>query len=330
VIDLFRQEVLPLYPAFSGIKRISIKPYKKLVWETTYHVVINFNVYFVAEDGQETKIPIVCSAHSSEPRANVFATLNYLWDKKLPDQGIDMPRPLFFSEYFNGTFYRAIDGENLLHYIKNKDTASVEWIVSATARLLAKLHALPVDREANFNASNARIETVIPGVPTIIREMKARYHGKYSGRLEKLYDYFIEQEQKILDRRHPLSLIHGDAHPENIIVTGPDRIGLIDFTDFCLADPIRDAAAFSQHLEYKIWTKWGNNDYAIKMKDFFLQEYFAESGLARDSDAEERLELYYNWTAIRTSTFWFLKFDHNEAYAEALLSQIEKKLGLDK
>ncbi|MFA5754160.1 MAG: phosphotransferase [Patescibacteria group bacterium] len=327
VLTLFRQDVLPLYPAFSDISRVDIRPYKKLIWETTYHVVIGFDVYFTDPSGRETKIPIVCSAHSDEPRRNVFDVLNYLWEKKIPDQGIDLPRPLFFSQHFNGTFYRALSGENLLHYIKRRDQANVERIVIAAAGLLAKLHALPVDPEADFNPDNARIATVIPGVPMIIKEIRTRYQDKYYRDLEKIYAYFISQEDKLRARRPVWSLIHGDAHPENIIATGEDRIGLIDFTDFCLADPIRDVAAFAQQLEYKIINKLDDLDWAKQMRDLFVEEYLAASRLVRDKDFEERFRLYYDWTAIRTSTFWFLKFGHNEERAAALLSKVKADLG---
>jgi len=327
VLELFRKEILPLYPAFTEISRVEIKPYKKLVWETTYHVVIGFDVYFKDADGRETKIPLVCSAHSDEPRRNVFDVLNYLWAKKLPDQGIDLPRPLFFSEYFNGTFYRAVQGETLLYYIKSREADKVEQIVRASAGLLAKLHSLPVGSEANFNPANAWIATVIPGVPMIISEIKARYGEKYYHDLENIYAYFVSQEKKLRHKLPILSLIHGDAHPENIIATGLDRIGLIDFTDFCLADPARDIASFAQQLEYKIISKWGDAEYAVKMKNYFLQEYFSASRLDRDADFEERFQLYYNWTAIRTSTYWFLKFGHNEERAAGLLAKVKTDLG---
>jgi thiamine kinase-like enzyme len=328
VVDLFRKEVLPLYPTFSSINRVVIEPYKKLVWETTYHVVIGFDVFFGQAGGPETKIPIVCSAHSNEPRRNVFDVLNYLREKKLPSHGIDLPRPLFFSEHFNGIFYRALKGENLLHYIKHKDTANVERIAIASAQLLAKLHSLSVGPEANFNPNNARIATVIPGVEMIIREIKSRYQEKYYRDLEKIYAYFISQEEKFRAQQTALILIHGDAHPENIIVTGEDRIGLIDFTDFCLADPMRDVAAFAQQLEYKIVGKWDKPDYASKIKEIFLNEYFFAAGLTRNENIEDRLALYYNWTAIRTSTFWFLKFDHDEKRAAVLLAEVKNNLGL--
>lgn len=327
VLELFRREILPQYPFFKDISRVEIKPYKELIWETTYHVVFGFKVYFVKSNDEEVKIPVVCSAHSDEPRENVYLVLKYLWSLGLGKEEIDLPRPLFYSEEFNGTFYRGLSGQNLLYYIKNQKTAEIEKIVIAAAALFARLHSLPAKTETNFNPINSRIKTVVPGIDNILDEMTLRYHGKYTADLKKIYDYFIRKEEVFFSSGQSLSLIHGDAHPENIIKTGGNRIGLIDFTDFCLGDFARDLGSFMQQLEYKIVRKTDDLALAEKMKKIFLDNYLKFSGRELNSELQERIDLYYNWTAIRTSTFWFLKFGHNENRAEVLLSQVKKNLG---
>jgi len=328
VLEYFREELLPLYPYFQEIKRVKIKPYKKMVWETTYHVVIGFSVYFLKANGEEVHVPVVCSAHSDEPRENVYIALKYLWAKKFNGHGVDLPRPLFYSEKFNGTFYRALKGENLLRYIKDKDLKSIETIVVEAAELFAKLHSLPAGTEANFNPINSRIRTVIPGVAIIFQEMTTRYGDKYCPSLRKIYDYFIKEEEKFFNSGEPLKLIHGDAHPENIIKTGLGRIGIIDFTDLCLSDFARDLGAFLQQIEYKIIGKIGDRDFAEKMKQLFLKNYLIASGTEMTPELQARIDLYYNWTAIRTSTYWFLKFGHNEERAEVLLNMVKNNLKL--
>ncbi len=327
-LNYLREKALPLYSAFKEIKKVEIKPYKKMVWETTYHVVIGFDVYFVNHENKIKKISLVCSAHSDEPRENVYIALQYLWRKKFNGHGIDLPRPLFFSEEFNGTFYRAINGENLLYYIKNKDFKTVEKIVIETAELFARLHSLEAGTEANFNPINSRIRTVIPGVDMIFKEMTARYGDKYCPYLKTVYDYFITQENKFFDSGAPLKLIHGDAHPENIIKTSENRIGLIDFTDLCLSDFARDLGAFMQQIEYKITTKAGNAEFAEKMKNLFLHTYLVAAGIEMDKNLQARIDLYYNFTAIRTSTYLFLKFGHSEERAEELLTRVKNNLNL--
>jgi aminoglycoside phosphotransferase len=328
VLAMFRRKLLPLYPDFSGIEKIVIKPYKRLVWTTTYHVVVGFDIYFSSPEGKTTKILVVCSAHSDEPRDNVFQAMKYLWERDFNQGDIDIPHPLFYSEYFRGTFYRGINGENLLYYIKEKNYKEVERLLPFAAELFARLHRLPAGTSANFNPMNSRIKTVIPGVDTILREMSLRYNQKFDEDLRKIYHYFISKEEKFFENQLELSLIHGDAHTENIIKTGENRIGLIDFTDFCLGDFARDIGTFLQQLEYKLVTKNKDQKMAEKLKKIFLSAYLSYSGLKLDSSLQERINLYYNFTAIRTSAFLFLKHDCDPKRAEELLYQVKANLKL--
>jgi len=328
VLDLFSREVLPQYPEYSEIQKIKFQPYKKLVWETTYHVVFGFEVSFLKADQTTDKILIVCTAHSNEPRKNVYEALKYLWDNGLTRGHFDLPRPLFYSEQFNATFYPGLMGENLFYYIKQKDVATLEKMIIASAKLFARLHQVKAGPEVNFNPSNANIKTVIPGVERIFKEMSRRYNHQYNEDLEKMYNYFLAEENKYFPKIDDLVLIHGDAHTENIIKTGENDIGLIDFTDICLSDFARDLGTFIQQLEYKIMVKIKDQVLADKMKKLFLDNYLQATNLNLDDNLQSRINLYYNWTIIRTATFLFMKHENDPQLAEQLFYQAKTNLGL--
>lgn len=329
VLELLRKEVLPQYPSFSTLNRVEVRPYKKLIWETTYHVVISWNAYFLNKQNQEIKLQIFCSAHSNEKRENIYEALQYLWKNNFPDTNFKLPRPLFYSQEFNGTFYRGLSGENLLYYIKKCDRPEIEKIIKESAGLFYKLHNLKSSLEANFNPLNARIKTVIPGVDNILHEVDIRYKGLYTAGLKQVYDYLVLQEETFFRSGAPLSLVHGDAHPENIIKTNENKIGLVDFTDLCLSDFTRDLGSFMQQLEYKIIVKAGDFEYAQNMKKLFLDTYFKLSGHKITPDLERRIKLYYNFTAIRTAAFFFLKDGHDEERGRTLLAAAKKDLNLE-
>jgi len=328
VLELLRKEVLPQYPSFSALNRVEVRPYKKFIWETTYHVVISWEAYFLTLNGREVKLPIFCSAHSNEKRENIYEALQYLWANNFPDSNFKLPRPLFYSKEFNGTFYRGLRGENLLYYIKKCDRPEIEKIIKESAALFYKLHNLKVDSEANFNPLNARIKTVVPGVANILKEVDLRFKGRYTADLKQVYDYLISQEEMFFSSGAPLFLVHGDAHPENIIKTNENKIGLVDFTDLCLSDFARDLGSFLQQLEYKIIVKAGDFEYAQTMKKLFLDTYFKISGHQITPDLERRIKLYYNFTAIRTAAFFFLKDGHDEERGRTLLREAKKDLNL--
>lgn len=327
VLEFLRREILPFYPDFRGISRVSIKAYKKLVWETTYHVVLGFKVYFLRADGEEALVPIFCSAHSSEPRENVYHALKYLWDQGFPSATIDLPAPLFYSEHFRAIFYQGLSGENLFHYIDQEDRQTTSAIVKASAIMFARLHALPAVPEANFNPHNARVATVTPGREMVLKEMSTRYGGRYNETLQGLYEYFIAQEEKFFNSGQNLSIIHGDAHTENIIQTDLGRIGLIDFTDICLGDFARDLGTFVQQLEYKAAYKF-EAAYVDQLKKDFLEIYWQESNRSLSAEISERINLYYNWTAFRTAIYWFMKHGHDETKAERILMRVMERLKL--
>ena len=329
VVALFKEQLLPLYLQYQDIADIEITPYKKMIWTSTYHVVIRFNVNFVKPDLQKEQVLVVCSAHSNEERKNVFQAMNFLWKNNFNRGHIDIPRPLFYSSYFQGTFYEGITGENLMYYIKNKDYTEIESILHLSAELFARLHALPAVEDANFNPKNSRIKTVVPGVENILKEMSHRFDGKFSESFQKIYKYLIEKEEKFLaEEGFKFSLIHGDAHTENVIYTGENRVGLIDFTDFCLGDCARDIGTFMQQLEYKISAKRSDSDYAKQMSELFLSSYLLFSKQEDSANLRERIALYYNWTAIRTVVYLFLKHDSNPEGAENLLNKIKVDLNL--
>ncbi|PKM88029.1 hypothetical protein CVU83_02240 [Candidatus Falkowbacteria bacterium HGW-Falkowbacteria-2] len=322
---LLEKEVLPLYPEFEKIVSVSIKPYKRLVWETTYHVVISYRVVFLKTDATEEKIQIICSAHSEEPRIQAYQVLKFLWDSGLGGEGIILPQPLFYSEYYKGFFYRAIEGDNLLHYIKEGNREAVALNTERGAQILARLHALPLPADTSiFSDNNRRLVTVVPGSEVVIREIRARFNGEYADDLAVFYQRFIAQEENFLSLSNERWLIHGDAHPENFIAVGEDKIGMIDFTDFCPSDFARDLGAFMQQIEYKILHYLQDQEFATKMKRLFLDSYLKESGRALDEALQSRIDLYYNFTSIRTAGFYLMKFNSEKERAEILIKKVKE------
>lgn len=327
VKELFRAELLPVYPVFSDIKRVKVKPFKKMIWTTTYHVVVAYEVYLQKPDGKESKKYVVCSAHSEEPRENVFKAMQFLWKSGFRGDGIEMPRPLFFSSEFNAVFYRGLRGENILRYIKDKDFVKAEQKIILSAKLLARLHQVDTDDWVRLNPDSVRIKTVVPGVETIKREISERYQGMYDADVARLYDYFMMREDEIFSDKKDFCLIHGDAHLENMINTGVNKIGIIDLADICRADFARDLGTFMQQLEYKVITKTGNTVMSEHLKKVFLDSYLSYRNMVLDENLQGRIKLYYDWTMLRTATYLLLKHDSEPGRGADLIKKALTSLG---
>lgn len=328
VLDYLKKKVLPLYPNFVEIESIKITPYKNHVWEKTYHVVLEFETCFKDKDGSSHKLPIFCSAHSDEPRKNVYTSLKYLWEKGFESGPLSIPHALFYDAYFSATFYRGVEGNHLYYFIRDNNREKIEEIIPKAAKWFAKLHSIDTSDAKNFNKDNSRLRTVNPGVKHILDRMSWNYPD-YLEFYKNVYDIFINAEEDFLRSTNERWLVHGDAHPENIIRMSERKIAAIDFTDLCLADFSRDLGSFCQQLEYMMDRKINDKEYREKMVKLFLENYFASIDFASyDDELKKRIEIYYYWTSVRTATHFLLKDKPEPQRAKTLIDVIKSNYNL--
>lgn len=325
VEELLRKEVLQLYPEFTALRVKKIRAYKDGIWEKTYHVVLEFRTVFSSPDGRKLELPIFCSAHSEEPRENVYTVLKYLWERGFGQGYLTIPHPLFYSDYFRATFYRGVEGNHLYHFIRENDLETVEEITAKAAGWFAKLHSLDTADAINFNEENSRIETIFPGIDHILFRIKEK-HPEYYDAYRRIYATITARENEFLNSTDERWLVHGDAHPENIIKMGKRKIAAIDFTDLCLSDFTRDIGTFIQQLDFMCGRKVADASFALKVKKIFLETYFAKSKYELTNDVRQRIDTYYNYTAIRTATFFLLKDKHEPKRAFPLVEMVKKNL----
>lgn len=327
MLKYLKQRVLPLYPDFKAIKKIKIHGIKNNIWENSYHVVVEYDAYLIAGNGKIKMLPLFCSAHSHEPRRNVYAALRFLWAQGFARGNLTIPHPLFYSQRFRGVFYRGLSGKNLFHFIQEKNEEEIKHLVKLTARWFAKLHKLPTAGAKNFNKKNSLIATTIPGAKHWLQKIQDRYPAAY----EPAYAIFTllnrreKQQLASLNRRY---LIHGDAHPENVIRVAKNKIGLIDLTDMCLGDFARDLGAFTQQLEYMAGKFFSEPDVISELKQTFLNEYFLAAKIKPDENLKTRIHTYYCWAALRTAVYLFVSQYSEPERAEKLIGKLKQNLNI--
>ena len=328
VKKLFIKELLQRVPEMVEIKNVSIEAIKKNIWNTTYHVVFRFTTTFINQAGKEETWPIYCTAHSSEPRESVFEALTFLMQENFSQGGLTVPRPLFYSPEFRATFYRGVEGKLLYQSIKEKNFAEIESGVTKAAAWFAKLHSLPTKEVINYNPQNSHIATVVPGREHILKKTGELY-PKYLKIYERLYHLFILREESFLDSSIRLWLVHGDAHPENVVLTADHKLAMIDFTDICLSDFARDLGAFLQQLDYMVKHKTDDPVFTDKIKKIFLNSYLEFAKIKMDESLEARINNYYYWTMLRTASFFLFKHDAQPESARPLLEMICTQLNIN-
>jgi len=215
----------------------------------------------------------------------------------------------------------------LYYYIKQNDRAEIESIVAKSAFWFAKLHKLKTYGHLIFNEPNSRIETVFPGMKHILNRVASDY-PQYAAIFSAIYENINNQEKYFLSSTNKRWLIHGDAHPENIIRMSKDKIGVIDFSDFCSSDFARDLGSFIQQIGYMVNRKIGDEAYTKKLQKLFLDSYLKNAKIKINDGLQERIDNYYNWTTMRTATHFLIKDGPEPERAVPLIKEVADRLNI--
>jgi len=297
---------------------LAVTALKKNVSERFYHVVIRYDSPPLAGH------PIFCSAHSEERRENAFRALTYIKNNLPSNERESTPIPLFYDETFRAFFYQGMDGNNILQLL-NRREADLRGPLELLGTWLAELHQLPAGEEHNFNRHNSLIASVLPGPGHFLPKIEKRFPAYYN-LVSQLFEQFVSIEEECAARA---SIIHGDLHPENVIVDKTnEHISIIDYTDICVADPMRDLGSFIQQLGFMGLGKRNKADIEA-MQHWFLKAYETARKSAFTDTERKRIRLYQAWTAFR-STVYFLTKEPAEVreaqHAITLSKQLAEKL----
>lgn len=313
-------------PNFQNIdwSKISITPIKKNIGPKDgrlyYHFVIRYDVKNINQ-------PIFCSAHWEEARQNAYRALKFI-DSQIPSKKV---KPLFFDKKYNAFFYLGVNGENLQYYIKNQPE-KIENILKLSAIWLTKLHQIKIDcGKHNFNPENSKIETIIPGSNYYFKSIQKKA-PTFLDDVRKIYNRINKFDEKNL-KQNKHYLIHGDFHPENIIVdqNDPSKIAVVDYTDVCIADFARDLANLNHQLYYMI------NRFAPKLssqipnfQNTFLNTYLNKINKKLTPNLQERINYYKSWAALRNAIFFLIKDSQEPDEAEKSINDTYEYLNLTK
>ncbi|MBU4141570.1 hypothetical protein KKE99_01700, partial [Patescibacteria group bacterium] len=80
--------------------------------------------------------------------------------------------------------------------------------------------------------------------------------------------------------------------------------------------------SFLQQIEFMCNRKMDDKKFGQKMKKVFLENYFNNVKIELNSALQKRIDNYYNWTSIRTATFFLLKEKSEPERAHKLLLKI--------
>lgn len=218
--------------------------------------------------------------------ARQYQFLKYLYSRGFKNT---IARPLEYIPSLNMLLYEDLPGmpfQVLLEEHKN-----LQLLLRLTPQIadwLKKFHKLKISSRNQFIARDIKVEK------------KDRRHWLFL--MRKCAPEFYRPTKEILDHcweirlknkaflkpKH-FSLAHGDFHWGNIISRNNKKIGVLDFSDSLLADPLEDAARFMTQT-WSMFRYYAPKQQALgqKIVEKFLKCYFKDS-----PNAEESVRLYY-------------------------------------
>lgn len=235
------------------------------------------------ETGEQSHLELIgkrLSGHAGVKAAEEFRTMQMLWAAGFgADEQFKIPRPIDYLTDWNLILEERACGLRFSGYVGRNSAASLAYARMA-GLWLAKLHTLgptPVG-VCDYRAELSALDLFV---------------GELSARLlalaPQLHSLALAVRRRIESFRGVgTSMVHGDYHPENILVSSRS-ITVIDFDRFCFSDPARDVGSFIAHLRIRASISGKSVDAANREAAAFLKSYFSAIPLARGAALAQRI-----------------------------------------
>ena len=321
---LFNERLREFYPNFQTVNNIDFHTYKKHTGKTSMIVVVEYIVNYQSTDSELVKISLFSSAHSDGSRVRAFYGQSYLYQHGFDEGQFLVGRPLFYLEEQYAFFYEAVLGRTIRKLIK--EDASLDFVkaLDLSAAWIKKLHSRHLDAGNDFRKFD--VQEMSPKPQHFLDDLTS-YFPDHGSKLQGIYERLCNLQEKNRGLYQPV-LIHGDYHPENIILKSsePDKIKVIDFTDLALGDPMVDAGSFIQQFDFMCFGSLSRqkiNEYKL----LFLEKYFGEKFANIDIKYINRINFFQAWVVMRTTLLLFYAKSAKHPLGE-LIGEIDRYLTL--
>lgn len=230
--------------------------------------IVRYEVLVEKINGRKIKVAFWGLSSPDPTRLQSFQVMNYLWGKNFSTGEYLIPQPLAYIKKHSLVITREIKGKPLLEILKEGRRQEILNGLKKSAKWLEKLHQT---KPYNFK------DVFLSFGPLYWREQLRILKGgfpKKIGILKKIIKEVLSWENQ--NQKNPQAVItHHDFHPKNIFLK-KNKIGVLDFSESRLSNPIVDVISFLIQLDFI-------NQERIKrfsqkeLKEFcraFLKEYF--------------------------------------------------------
>ena len=193
------------------------------------------------EGPQQSERVLFGKAFFDQRASDIDARFRWFWQQSQRDTRAPLvAEPLGHDAATRTVWQASAAGQPLAPRLVTDEGAT--WM-GRVAHALALLHAAPL-----AHTTTTAPRSVAHWLPEVRRRQNkiTRADAALAERVRRVADAIEAHAAHPATR--PLSLIHGDCHPEQFWVHG-DRVVLFDFDEFTLGDPMEDIAEFVLKLE---------------------------------------------------------------------------------
>jgi len=313
-----------LAPVLKGkVKKIKIFPVKVYVTPSIEHIVLALCV--TLSGGKSENIFVM--GHSSGKKKDLYRILKF-FQKYYHSGKWRVPDPLLYDPTTKAIAYRELRGPNL-YALFEKKRKNILPIFRSFGRWVADIHARrpsKVFKTHNLIASRAELDPA--GIMADIKKQNPEIYKNIAGMINRLAGI-----QKKLPKTKKRALVHGDLHPENVILLSKNfkqpKLGLIDLELAALADREQDLGSFLEQIEIMAGPHYSGN----KINEFqnaFLDSYLESAGVKLNSAIERKIVFYRAFFGLKGAIFyyrlgWHRKMKKILARVAKYLDQLEEK-----
>lgn len=318
ITELFDSNLKKIFPDFIRIEKLQILPIKKRLGSDFEHVVAGYSFLIIKKIDNERKylrLNVYCSAHSDGSRKKTMAVLKFINTNGVSDQ-----KALFYDNKTQAMFYEGVRGQNLYYYIQHQ--IDIKKYVKEVAIRLAQLHELDTDHKLKITKFKSNLWSLDPS--NVLGDVEIKLEN-CKIEIVKLLKYIRVEFKKLKIENNQQYFIHGDFHPENIVIEeDTKKINIIDFTDVKISDFTQDLGSFLQ--QFKFMSLRFYPDRKIEYyQNIFLKNYFKKRNIEINQDIKNRLLFFQAWLSLRSAVF-FLRGHDAEVKVNFLIQQSKEFL----
>jgi hypothetical protein len=275
---------------------------------------IRYHLSYACDDASRGwPAAVIAKTYRKESKArNAYEGMVALWNTPLAtDPIVAIAEPLAFIPELKALVQSTLAGDKSLEDLlkaalksgANEDMANLDLYLRKVAIGLAALHRSGASHHETqtFEADFAKLDELADRLAAAAPEL----HGAAAPLLARL------RERAAAHPADPVVPTHATFNPEQVLIDG-ERVGLIDFDDFCLAEPAMDVALFraaiqdigmnalpagTPHAE-----RQGRLEQLARFGDVFLDEYQRHAAVSR-----ERVALWEAWSYTRDALHFWVK-----------------------